>query len=76
MAKLPHWAQEAQREDGDDFDDDERLRARAWMLKNAGRSRSPLVRNLMGELRQMELAASMLGFGNLWNYDGEDDLGA
>lgn len=71
---MSHWKYEQEREDGDNFEQDQEAAfdARKWMRGVADRSQSPLIRDMMGDLRQLEMAAGPFFLGLDYDEDLDD----
>jgi len=71
---MSHWQYEQEREDGDNFEQDREAAtdARKWLRGVADRSQSPVIRGMMGDLRQLELAADPFFLGLDYDEDLDD----
>ena len=71
---MAHWPNSIDREDGDGHDEtrDAVFNARKWLRGVADRSRDPSVRQMMGDLRELELLASPYFLGMDYDDDRDD----
>ena len=73
---MAHWPSntEREREDGDGHDEtrDAAFNARKWLRGVADRSRDPSIRQMMGDLRELELLASPFFLGMDYDDDRDD----
>lgn len=62
------------REDGDGYEEmcEQKFNARKWLRGVADRSQSPMVRDLMGDLRQLELMSAPFFLGLDYDEDFDD----
>ncbi|CAB4142878.1 hypothetical protein UFOVP448_46 [uncultured Caudovirales phage] len=76
---MSHWPYEEDREDGDTHDQgrEAAVRARKWLRQQADESRSPFIRSLMGDLREIEQLAEpfYLGLDHDEDFSDCDDEG-
>jgi hypothetical protein len=73
---MAHWPHDIEREDGDAHDETAKsvIRARKWLRRVADNSRSPLVRDLMSELRSLEQSARGHFLGLDHDTEDRDDV--
>ncbi len=73
---MAHWKHDTEREDGDGHDETREVvfDARKWLRGVANRSQSPTIREMMGDLRALELAAGQFFLGLDYDDDDRDDV--
>jgi len=71
---MAHWKHEEEREDGDTHDEthDEVIKTRKWLRSEADKNK--YCRDLMSDLRSIELMATPFFLGLDYNNDDRDDV--